>query len=121
MIATNNLVIGGAKLILDLDFAFSTVADVGTTLTLFYDSAGSILQHPNGALLNGGFSSIQDTAGRFEWEMLPDGRVSILRRGPGGPSTPAVVYPEPGTYALAGGLVALGFALWRRRRKAPKA
>ncbi|MDR2844583.1 MAG: hypothetical protein LBV28_00625, partial [Puniceicoccales bacterium] len=74
VIKSNNLVIEGGALVLDLSAAFIASADVGTALTLFA-AAGSLTPK----LPSGVFDSISDLQDRFDWEMdSVNGQIKIV-------------------------------------------
>lgn len=95
------------------------------TLSYFYD--------PDGASNGYAFTQVGSATSLSSWSIAPtDNFAFLLIGGSGndlagvGPSLNGsgsyftdfslVAIPEPGTYALIGGLAALGLAVWRRRR-----
>lgn len=95
------------------------------TLSYFYD--------PDGAANGVSFTQVGSATSLSSWSIAPtDNFVFLLIGGSGndgvgvGPTLSGsgsyftdfslVAIPEPGTYALIGGLAALGLAVWRRRR-----
>jgi predicted outer membrane repeat protein len=125
VIHTNNLTVGStAKLVLDLDPAFAEVIAAGLRgeLVIPLGELGipGLFKGANGANLtsNGELANfvISDTQGRFTWGMMDAGNGGFGGIRALSENTPVTPAPEPSTYALVGGLVALGFAIWRKRR-----